>query len=151
MARGAIAFARQHIGDHWLIFWENPETGELRMSGRLLNDRRVLIVEDEFLVTVVLEAAVLEAGASVVRLAASTVDALALIEAETFDVALLDARLDEEPATAVAEALDARGVPFVFHSGYGPEHLPSSHRHRTLLRKPSLSSTVIQALHEAMK
>lgn len=121
------------------------------MSGRLLNDRRVLIVEDEFLVTVVLEAAVQEEGASVVRLAASTVDALALIEAETFDVALLDARLDEEPVTVIAEALDARDIPFVFHSGYGPEHLPSSYRDRPLLRKPSLSSSVVQALHEVLK
>jgi CheY-like chemotaxis protein len=54
------------------------------MSARLLNERRVLIVEDEFLVTVVREAAVQAAGASVVRLAASTADALALIEAESF-------------------------------------------------------------------
>ncbi|WP_109049763.1 response regulator [Azospirillum melinis] len=121
------------------------------MSHKLLNDRRVLIVEDEFLVTVVLEAALQEAGASVVRLAASTVDALALIEAEPFDVALLDARLDEEPVADVAEALEKRGIPFVFHSGYGPEHLPSSHRHRPLLRKPSLSSSVVHALYEAMK
>lgn len=121
------------------------------MTGKLLSERRVLIVEDEFLVTVVLEAAVQEAGASVVRLAASTADALALIEAESFDVALLDARLDDEPVTAIAEALDARNIPFVFHSGYGPEHLPSAHRHRPLLRKPSLSSSVVQALHEVMK
>lgn len=121
------------------------------MSQKLLNDRRVLIVEDEFLVTVVLETAVQEAGASVVRLAASTVDALALIEAEPFDVALLDARLDEEPVSDVAEALEKRGIPFVFHSGYGPEHLPSSHRHRPLLRKPSLSSSVVHALYEAME
>ncbi|MCW2239154.1 response regulator [Azospirillum canadense] len=120
------------------------------MTGKLLDGCRVLIVEDELLIAMVLEENLEDAGATIVGMAGSLADALALIEREAFDAAVLDARLDDEPVTAVADALAAGAIPFVFHSGYGPEHLPAQHRHRPLLRKPSDPAAVVLALRDAL-
>ena len=59
-----------------------------------------------------------------------------LIEAEPLDAALLDANLAGRPVDTLAAALDARGVPFAFASGYGPSGLPEGFRDRPLLGKP---------------
>jgi hypothetical protein len=63
---------------------------------------------------------------------------------------VLDAGLNGEPVTTVADALEAGDVPFVFHSGYGPEHLPPRHRHRPLLRKPCEPSYIVAAISAAI-
>ena len=68
---------------------------------------------------------------------AGTLEAAArLIEAEAFDAALLDANLAGRPVGTLAAALDARGVPFAFASGYGVSGLPEGFRDRPLLGKP---------------
>lgn len=80
---------------------------------------RVLIVEDEMLVAMELESLITDQGCAVVG-PASTVDrALALIEQERPDAAILDVNLDGTTAAPVAAALRARHVPFVLATGYG--------------------------------
>jgi len=105
-------------------------------SAATLDGRRVLVVEDEPLVALEIETELAEAGAMVVG-PAGTLDAAArLIATEALDAALLDANLAGKPVDSLAAALDARGVPFAFASGYGPSGLPEGFRDRPLLGKP---------------
>ena len=88
-------------------------------AGEGLGGRRVLVVEDEMLVAMEFEGLLQRQGCAVVG-PASTVDrALALLDHDQPDAALLDLNLNGEPATAVAVALRTRGVPFVLVTGYG--------------------------------
>jgi two-component system, response regulator PdtaR len=86
-------------------------------SGRL-----VLVVEDELLIAMDLEQLLRRHGWRVLGPAATVAGALRLLAGETPDVALLDVNLGGEPVTPVAEALRARGVPFVLASAY---HVPA--------------------------
>ena len=61
-----------------------------------------------------------------------------LIETEPLDAALLDATLSGKPAKALADELEARGVPFAFSSGPDPSVLPEGFRDRPLLVDPSM-------------
>ena len=81
--------------------------------------RLVLVVEDEFLIALDLELLLLRRGWRVLGPAATVAEALRLLRGETPEVALLDVNLRGEPVTPVAEALRARGVPFVLASAYG--------------------------------
>ena len=88
-------------------------------AGEALRGRRVLVIEDEMLVAMEFESLLQRQGCAVVG-PASTVDrALALLDRDQPDAALLDLNLNGEPATAVAVALKTRGVPFVLVTGYG--------------------------------
>jgi two-component sensor histidine kinase len=78
---------------------------------------RVLVVEDAVLLALELEAALSEAGAQVIGPAASLDEALAMLDLE-FDVALLDADLNGRSAAPIAEALTARGRPFIVATGH---------------------------------
>lgn len=69
--------------------------------------------------------------------AAATVDqALALIEAQDFDLATLDVNLNGQQSHPVSEALDARSVPFAFATGYGDRGMRNGYRGRPVLKKP---------------
>ena len=74
-----------------------------------LTGRRVLVVEDEALVAMLVEDALLDAGAAVVGPAATVTEALSLLTKETPDVAVLDLNLAGETSTPVADALALRG------------------------------------------
>jgi len=120
------------------------------MTGRLPEGCRVLIIEDEFLIALFLQDALEDEGCRIVGPVGRVSEAVLLVGQGGIDAAVLDASLDGEPVTAVADALEAGNVPFVFHSGYGPEHLPQRHRHRPLLRKPCRPSDVVGALSGAI-
>jgi CheY-like chemotaxis protein len=97
---------------------------------------RVLLVEDEGLVAMMLEDLLEDLGCEVAGSLASVGAALAWIEAGgAADVALLDVNLSGEPVFPVAEALKQRGVPFAFATGYGADHDPRF-REAPLLGKP---------------
>ena len=89
-----------------------------------LAGKRVLVVEDELLVALLVEDTLAEAGCIVVGPFARVRDALAAVQAETVDVALLDVNVAGERVFPVAYALEERGVPFLFLTGYGEAALP---------------------------
>ena len=120
------------------------------MTGSLPDGCRILIVEDELLIALFLQDTLEDEGCRIVGPVGRVDEAFLLVERGGIDAALLDASLAGEPVTAVADALEAGNVPFVFHSGYGPEHLPQHHRHRPLLRKPCGPFDVITALSAAI-
>ena len=87
-------------------------------TARDLSGVRVLIVEDAVLLALELETGLSDAGATIVGPAYELEEALALL-GQPIDVAVLDANLNGRSVIPVAEALQARGVPFVFATGYG--------------------------------
>ena len=79
--------------------------------------------------------------------AAATVDqALALIDAQAFDAAMVDVNLDGRMSYAVADALAARGVPFVFSTGYSGQSLKDGYRDRPVLGKPYRNADLVKVL-----
>lgn len=98
--------------------------------------RRILVVEDEALVAMLVEDALLDAGALVIGPAATVAEALALLEHETPDAAVLDLNLAGETSTPVADALALRRIPFVVATGYGADGLPPGHLTVPVLAKP---------------
>jgi DNA-binding response OmpR family regulator len=90
-----------------------------KRPGGDLRGRRVLIVEDEMLVAMELESMLKQQGCSVLGPAPTVARALALLDHERPEAALLDLNLNGEPAIPVAAALSAHGVPFVLVTGFG--------------------------------
>ena len=102
-----------------------------------LKGRRILVVEDEALVAMLVEDALLDAGAIVLGPAATVAEALGLLEREPApDAAVLDLNLAGETSTPVANVLAERGVPFVVATGYGASGLPPGHAKVPVLAKP---------------
>jgi CheY-like chemotaxis protein len=98
--------------------------------------RRILVVEDEMLIGMLLEDMLTDMGHEVAAIVPRLKDALAAVERESFDLAVLDVHLHGESAFPVADALIAKGVPFIFATGYGERGLPESYRGRPVLQKP---------------
>ena len=98
--------------------------------------RRVFVVEDEMLVAWLLEDMLAEIGCAVVGPAGSVNQALAMIDVEAIDVAVLDVNLNGEMSYPIADALAARGVPFVFVTGYDKDRMLEGYRTCPVLQKP---------------
>ena len=101
-----------------------------------ISGRRVLVVEDEMMVSWLLEDMLAEIGCAVVGPAGSVNQALAMIDAEAIDVAVLDVNLNGEMSYPIADALAARGVPFVFVTGYDKDRMLEGYRTFPVLQKP---------------
>ena len=113
--------------------------------------RRVLIVEDESLVAMLLETILEDMGCVPVGPAATVDEGLQLVGGdEPIDAALLDVNVAGTQVFPIAEALKARGVPFVFSTGYGEGGLPDEWRGQPTLQKPFTESAVRDALMKAM-
>ncbi|MCF7750105.1 response regulator [Bacillus subtilis subsp. subtilis] len=97
---------------------------------------RVLLVEDESLVAMMVEDCLIELGYDVAAVAASVEAALAAVQAGTIDCAVLDVNLGGTPSFPVAEALEARGIPYMFVTGYDGAAIPAHFRPRHGLQKP---------------
>lgn len=100
----------------------------------MMTGKRVLIVEDEFLVAAMLEDELIDRGATIVGPAASLAEGMRLVERGGFDLAVIDWNLDGEHSTPIAEALREAGVPFVISTGYGM--VPPAFADCPLLAKP---------------
>src|SRR5262249_61987757 len=90
-----------------------------------ISQKRVLVVEDEYLVAMDMSAYLEAAGAHVVGPASNVSAALEALEHTELDGAVLDVNLRGEMAYPVADALVARGIPFVFTTGYDAHASPA--------------------------
>jgi CheY-like chemotaxis protein len=115
------------------------------MNSRL-SGRKVLVVEDEMIVVWLLEDMLVDLGCAIVGPANSVSQALAMIDAEAFDAAVLDVNLDGQMSYPVADALTARGMPFVFSTGYDKDTLRDGYRTFPVLQKPFHRSELGDAL-----
>ena len=98
--------------------------------------RRVLVVEDEMLIGMLLEDMLTDLGHEVAAVVPRLKEAMAAAERDSFDLAILDVHLHGESAFPVAEVLIAKKIPFVFATGYGERGLPENYRGRPVLQKP---------------
>ena len=97
---------------------------------------RVLVIEDEVMVSWILEDMLAELGCVVVGPAVRVDQAVAMVGSEAFEFAVLDVNLNGEKSYPVAEALTARGVPFVFSTGYNKDSIPDLYKSFPVLQKP---------------
>jgi DNA-binding NtrC family response regulator len=114
------------------------------LSNRIPDD--VLVVEDDAIIAMDFEDTILGLGVKTVRVAANVSRALAMIDERAPDFAFLDIGLVREKSFAIAERLDALGIPFAFVSGYGGDSaVPAAFAQRPRLPKP-YSSDALEAL-----
>ncbi len=112
----------------------------------MLEGRSLLVVEDEMLVLLHIEDTLADLGCRSVSAAATIDQALELIKSQTFDAAMVDVNLGGRKSYPVADALAARGVPFLFSTGYGAQSLIDGYRDRPVLRKPYREAELVATL-----
>lgn len=110
--------------------------------------RRILIVEDDPYITLALEETLTDFGLVVVGAARNIAQALRLAQTASFDLALLDVNIGDEQIDPVADALAARGMPFIFTTGCGRAGLPEAHLERAVIEKPFYVEEILKALRE---
>jgi two-component sensor histidine kinase/DNA-binding response OmpR family regulator len=148
---GRATFAWRAEGLHCTLWI--PAGEKLQLAGRRLNGHggtpvadarssatasanRMLIAEDEALVALMMEDVAIELGWSVVGPFARAADALAAAKSDEIHAAILDVNLGGESVYPIADALMARGVPFVFATGYGAESIDRRFACAPVLQKP---------------
>jgi CheY-like chemotaxis protein len=113
---------------------------------------RVLVVEDEMLVGMTIEDALVDAGCEVVGPVGQVEKALALLaEDARFDAAVMDMNLGGRSAGPVAEALAARAIPFLVLTGYGAGSLPEAVGAAPVLSKPTDPARLTRAVKRLME
>jgi CheY-like chemotaxis protein len=116
-----------------------------------LKGLRVLIIEDESMVAMLMADMLHELGCTVVGMVARFDEALKqATDGPAFDVALLDVNLNGKQTFPVAEVLAARGARFVFATGYGEAILPPSLHGGPILQKPFEQEALERALRRAI-
>jgi DNA-binding response OmpR family regulator len=115
-----------------------------------LSGRRVLVVEDEFLVSLLLEDQLTQLGCEVVRTAASLAEGLSAAANDEIDLAVLDVNLNGERSFPIAAALRERDTPFIFATGFGRAGIEPTFADAPVLQKPYSEHQLRRALIEAL-
>jgi CheY-like chemotaxis protein len=138
----------------WAVVAPRTEPGATRKNSRreqVMNDSsqarpRILVVEDEYLIRMLLEDMLADLGYAVAAAVGTITEASALAANGDFSAAILDVNLDGEEIFPVADILKERGLPFVFVTGYGERSLPEPYRDRPALQKPFQAEQLEAAL-----
>lgn len=109
---------------------------------------KVLIVEDEALIAMLLEEMLADRGYSVAGVATTVEEGEDMARRLDFDAAILDVSLNGSYVFPVAERLDARGIPFVFTTGYGEAGLIEAWADRPVFTKPYDIGELTEALSQ---
>lgn len=118
----------------------------------MLQNKHILLVEDDFLIARPLADRLEDAGASVVGPASTIEEAIALIASSPeIDVALMDVNLAGEMSYPVAYDLARRGVPFVFLTAYDPSLVAARFRDVPVFAKPVEFERVMEALGDVSR
>jgi CheY-like chemotaxis protein len=108
--------------------------------------RRMLVVEDEILVAMMIEDSLVSIGVEVAGVVGTLEEAMKRANEGGFDCALLDVHLRGRDIYPVAEVLAAKGVPFIFATGYGQGMLPEKWQERPVLQKPFVGAELERVL-----
>jgi DNA-binding response OmpR family regulator len=106
-------------------------TGHMRLVAP-----RVLVVEDEMTVAMLIEDMVSELDYEVAAVVPRLEDAMRLLDSESFDVAMLDVHLNGKTVFPFAAELEARDIPFLFATAYGARGIPVEFADHLVLQKP---------------
>ena len=107
---------------------------------------RILIVEDEMTIALLMEDMVADLGHEVAGLAMRLPQAVSMAEKEDIDFAILDVNLDGRMSFPVADILQRRGVPFCFATGYGSAGLEAPYKDSVVIKKPFMLSDLQSAI-----
>jgi CheY-like chemotaxis protein len=107
---------------------------------------RILVVEDEYLIRMLLEDMLADLGHTITAAVGTIAEAKDAAATSEFDCAVLDVNLDGQEVFPVADILIKRGKPFVFVTGYGEGGLPEAYRGRPALQKPFQAEKLEQML-----
>jgi CheY-like chemotaxis protein len=110
----------------------------------------VLVVEDEYLIRMLLEDMLDELGYGVIAAVGTISEARQVATSGEFNAAILDVNLDGQEIYPVADILTKRGLPFVFVTGYGERSLPEPYRGRPALQKPFQAEQLKRTLAELL-
>jgi len=111
-----------------------------------LRGMRILVADDEFLIAVLIEETLRDAGAEI-STAATLPLALKSANDEPLAAAVLDVRLGRQTSETVADVLAARGVPFVFYTGQAlPDHVRQKYPYARVLNKPSSHGVFVETM-----
>jgi DNA-binding response OmpR family regulator len=110
---------------------------------------RVLVVEDEMLLAMLMEDTLADFGCDVVGPVARIADGIRLASSERLDGAILDINVAGVEVFPIARELAQRGIPFVFVSGYEYAKLPQEWRNRPTLQKPFQPQELAQRMAKA--
>src|ERR1700754_1091166 len=113
--------------------------------------RSILLVEDEVMIRMMVADMLEELGYAVAGEAGDIDEAIRLVQATDFDLAILDVNVNGKVISPVAEAVQMRNRPFVFATGYGAQGLPEKFRDRPALEKPFQMETLARAIEAALK
>lgn len=108
-----------------------PANHDLRLAAP-----RVLVVEDEMTVAILIEDMVSELAYEVAAVVPRLEDAMGMVDSDSFDLAMLDVHLNGKTVFPFAEALKERDIPFLFATAYGARGLPEEYRDHLVLQKP---------------
>ena len=97
---------------------------------------RVLVVEDEMAVAMLIEDMVAELAYEIAAIVPRLEDAMQYRDAGNFDLAILDVHLNGKTVFPFAAELEEREIPFLFVTAYGPRGIPPEYRHHHVLQKP---------------
>ena len=113
-----------------------------------LTGLRVLVVEDEMMVSMLIEDMLSDLGCVVIGPAARLDEAIALAESTQIDCAVLDVNLGGQPIFPLADILRAKGAPFAFATGYGDAGLRDVDKGSPVLQKPFRETDLARILGE---
>ena len=111
---------------------------------------RVLLVEDEAMIAMLVEDMLEDLGHELVTVATRLEEAVAAARDEAVDLAILDLNLGGVLTYPAADALAERGIPFVFATGYGSGGLKEAYSARPTLQKPFDTQALGQAIRLAL-
>ena len=111
---------------------------------------RILVVEDEVAIAMLLEDMLLDLGAEIVGPAGRLSEAMALAESEAFDFAIVDVNVAGDPVYPVADILARRGIRLAFSTGYGADGIEPAWRDRPVLQKPFSQGDLERVLSAAL-
>jgi CheY-like chemotaxis protein len=97
---------------------------------------RVLVVEDEMTVAMLIEDMVSELAYEVAAVVPRLEDAMRLVDSDSFDLAMLDVHLNGKTVFPFAAELERREIPFLFATAYGPRGIPAEFGDHLVLQKP---------------
>jgi CheY-like chemotaxis protein len=115
---------------------QRGSNGVKHVEAAPVHGRRILLVEDEALVAMMIQDVLIESGHSVIGPVSRAAEALHAAKESDFDAAILDINLGDGMAYPVADILSARGVPFVFVTGYEADTVDDRFRTVPVLQKP---------------
>ena len=129
-------------------------SGLAEQDSTVLRGRRILVVEDEAIVAMMLEEMLRDLGCHVVGPAMTVSEALAAVAENTLDLAILDVNVSREPVYPVAELLRSRNIPVIFSTGYGADEQRSrysQYQDCAILPKPYDSDDLERMLRKVFK